>query len=191
MSGVLRMAMLGRQGSGKGTQSLRVCEAFGCVHLSTGDMLRAAVASGSELGRQAEKLMSAGELVGDDVVNGIVAERIAADDISANGVLFDGFPRTAEQAEALSRMLAGLGQTLTLAVNIDVDVAEVTQRMLTRGRVDDTPEAIARRLDLYDAQTAPLLDWFADHDLLVTVEGTGSEAEIFERLRTVIESRLK
>ena len=191
MSGVLRMAMLGRQGSGKGTQSLRVCEAFGCVHLSTGDMLRAAVASGSELGRQAEKLMSAGELVGDDVVNGIVAERIAADDITANGVLFDGFPRTAEQAEALSRMLAGLGQTLTLAVNIDVDVAEVTQRMLTRGRVDDTPEAIARRLDLYDAQTAPLLDWFADHDLLVTVEGTGSEAEIFERLRTVIESRLK
>ncbi len=191
MNGVLRMAMLGRQGSGKGTQSLRVCEAFGCVHLSTGDMLRAAVASGSELGRQAEKLMSAGELVGDDVVNGIVAERIAADDITANGVLFDGFPRTAEQAEALSRMLAGLGQTLTLAVNIDVDVAEVTQRMLTRGRVDDTPEAIARRLDLYDAQTAPLLDWFADHDLLVTVEGTGSEAEIFERLRTVIESRLK
>lgn len=191
MTGVLRMVILGRQGSGKGTQSGLVCEAFGCVHLSTGEMLRAAVSARSELGLQADSLMSAGELVGDDVVNGIVAERLARPDIARSGVLFDGYPRTAEQAAALKSMLDEAGQALTLAVNIDVSVADVTQRMLDRGRTDDTHEAIRRRLDLYDRQTAPLLDWFASHDLLETVDGTGSETEVFERLRSVIESRLR
>jgi len=191
MTGVLRMVILGRQGSGKGTQSELICEAFGCIHLSTGEMLRAAVSEGSELGRQADSLMSAGELVGDDVVNGIVAERLARPDVARSGVLFDGFPRTAEQAAALKAMLDEQGQALTLAVNIDVSVADVTQRMLDRGRRDDTHEAIRRRLDLYDDQTAPLLDWFAGQGLLETVDGTGTESEVFARLRSVIERRLR
>jgi len=184
------MVILGRQGSGKGTQSVRVAERFGCVHISTGDVLRAAVAEGTDLGRQAQEVMDAGMLVGDDIMNGIVAQRIAKDDISDDGVLLDGFPRTADQAEALEGMLADLGQELTVAINLDVPVEEVTKRMMDRGRSDDTEEAIARRLALYEEQTAPLLDWFSQRDLLVTVDGLGDEQAVFTRLEEAIHSRL-
>lgn len=184
------MVILGRQGSGKGTQSLRIAEQYGCVHLSTGDVLRAAVDAGSELGQQAAGIMNAGGLVGDDIMIPLVAERIAQDDIVSGGVLLDGFPRTAEQANGLEAMLAELGQQLTVAINLDVAVEEVTQRMMARGREDDTEEAIARRLGLYDQETAPLLDWFAERDLLVTVDGLGDEDDVFARLEEVISSRL-
>lgn len=183
----LRMVILGRQGSGKGTQSLLIAEAYGCVHVSTGDMLRAAVAEGTELGRQAKAVMDAGDLVSDEIMNGIVAERLAKDDIREGGVLLDGFPRTADQADALERILADLGQRLTMAIDLDVPVEVVMERMLARGRDDDTPEAIQRRLDLYEEQTAPLLEWFRSHDLLVTVEGVGREEEVFQRLAAAID----
>lgn len=184
------MVILGRQGSGKGTQSLRIAETYGCVHLSTGDVLRAAVDAGSELGQQAAGIMNAGGLVGDDVMIPLVAERIAQDDIMSGGVLLDGFPRTAEQANGLEAMLTELGQQLTVAINLDVPVEEVTQRMMARGREDDTEEAIARRLGLYEEQTAPLLDWFAERGLLATVDGLGEEDEVFSRLSEAIESRM-
>ncbi len=184
------MVILGRQGSGKGTQSLRIAEAYGCVHLSTGDVLRAAVDAGSELGQQAAGIMNSGGLVGDDIMIPLVAERIAQDDIMSGGVLLDGFPRTAEQANGLEAMLAELDQQLTVAINLDVPVEEVTKRMMARGREDDTEEAIARRLNLYEEQTAPLLDWFAEHGLLATVDGLGEEDEVFSRLREVIDDRL-
>lgn len=184
------MVILGRQGSGKGTQSTRIAETFGCVHVSTGDVLRAAVAAGTEFGKQAAEIMDAGRLVGDDIMNGIVADRLAEDDIMSGGVLLDGFPRTADQADALERILADLGQTLTIAVNLDVPVEEVTQRMMARGRSDDTEEAIARRLALYEEQTAPLLDWFAERGLLATVDGLGEENEVFSRLTEAIESHM-
>ncbi len=184
------MVILGRQGSGKGTQSLRLAEAYGCTHLSTGDVLRAAVAEGSELGRQAEAIMNSGGLVGDDVMIPLVEERIGKDDIVANGVLLDGFPRTADQADGLESMLDALGQKLTVAINLDVAVEEVTQRMVARGREDDSEEAIARRLSLYEAETAPLLDWFAERGLLATVDGLGGETDVFDRLRAVIDQRL-
>ena len=106
--------------------------------------------------------MNAGGLVGDDVMIPLVAERVAKPDIMSGGVLLDGFPRTADQANGLEAMLADLGQELTIAINLDVPVEEVTERMMARGREDDTEEAIARRLSLYEEQTAPLLDWFAD-----------------------------
>ena len=183
------MVILGRQGSGKGTQSLRLAAQYGCVHLSTGDVLRAAVEEGTELGRQAAGIMNAGGLVGDDVMIPLVEERLGKDDIVSGGVLLDGFPRTADQANGLAAMLDALGQTLTLAVNLDVPVAEVTQRMMARGREDDTEEAIARRLELYEAETAPLLDWFAARDLLVTVDGLGEEDEVFARLEEAIDAR--
>ena len=176
------MVILGRQGCGKGTQSALLVDSYGCVHVSTGDVLRAAVASGSELGRQAEAVMAAGGLVGDDIMVGIVAERLALDDVAASGVLLDGFPRTVEQASALESILAELGQELDLALNVDVPVEVVTQRMAARGRADDTAEAIARRLDLYEKQTAPLLDWFAERGLLRTVDGVGSVHEVFDRV---------
>ena len=190
MSAPLRMVILGRQGSGKGTQSARVAAAFGCVHVSTGDVLGAAVAEGTELGRQAAEIMESGGLVGDDIMNGVVAERLAADDIVTGGVLLDGYPRTADQAEALERILVELGQSLTLAVDLDVPVGEVRARMLGRGREDDTPEAIDRRLALYEEQTRPLLDWFSTHGLLVTVDGLGTEDEVFGRLHEAILDRL-
>ena len=184
------MVILGRQGSGKGTQSTRIAETFGCVHVSTGDVLRAAVAAGTELGKQAAEIMDAGGLVGDDIMNGIVADRLAEDDIMSGGVLLDGFPRTADQADALERILADLGQSLTIAINLDVPVEEVTQRMMARGRSDDTEEAIARRLGLYEEQTAPLLDWFAERGLLATIDGLGEEDEVFSRLSGAIESAM-
>ena len=178
----LRMVILGRQGSGKGTQSERLVDAFGCVHLSTGDVLRAAAAAGTELGRQAKAIMDSGGLVGDDIMNAIVRERLAGDDIISRGVLLDGFPRTTEQAEALESVLEDLEQRLDVVLNIEVPVAEVTARMLGRGRSDDTVEAIERRLALYEKQTAPLLDWFEGRGLLATVEGIGPPDEVFERV---------
>ena len=190
MGAPLRMVILGRQGSGKGTQSTRIAEAFGCIHVSTGDVLRAAVAEGTELGKVAAEIMESGGLVGDDIMNGIVADRLAKDDIVEHGVLLDGYPRTADQADALERILADLGHSLTLAVNLDVAVSEVRARMIARGREDDTPEAIDRRLALYEEQTAPLLDWFARHGLLETVEGLGTESEVFDRLHETILDRL-
>ncbi len=184
------MVILGRQGSGKGTQSLRLADQYGCVHLSTGDVLRAAVEEGTELGRQAAGIMNAGGLVGDDVMIPLVAERVAKPDVMSGGVLLDGFPRTADQANGLEAMLADLGQDLTIAINLDVPVEEVTVRMMARGREDDTGEAIARRLSLYEEQTAPLLDWFAERGLLATVDGLGEEGQVFSRLTEAIDGRM-
>jgi adenylate kinase len=186
----VHLVILGRQGSGKGTQAVRLVEAYSPVHVSTGDMLRAAVAAGTELGRRAGALMDAGDLVGDDLINGIVAERLAQPDVAEHGFLLDGYPRTPDQAAAMEGFLAEAGTTLDGAVNLDVPVDEVTARMLARGRADDTEEAIRRRLDLYEAETAPLLAWFADRGLLDVVDGIGDEDVVFGRLSTVIDARL-
>ena len=186
----VHLVILGRQGSGKGTQAARLVEAYSPVHVSTGDMLRAAVAAGTELGRRAGALMDAGNLVGDDLINGIVAERLAQPDVVEHGFLLDGYPRTPDQAAAMEGFLAEAGTTLDGAVNLDVPVDEVTARMLARGRADDTEEAIRRRLDLYEAETAPLLAWFADRGLLDVVDGIGDEDVVFGRLSTVIDARL-
>ena len=183
----LRLVILGRQGSGKGTQCARLMESFGPVHVSTGDMLRAAVATGTEFGRQAEAIMDAGELVSDEVMNGIVAERLSADDVVERGVLLDGYPRTPAQAEALQEALDSAGTHLDLALNLEVPIEEATRRMLDRARADDTEEAILRRLALYETETAPLVAWFEKRSLLITVDGLGSEDEVFQRLRRAVE----
>lgn len=180
----LVLVILGRQGSGKGTQAALLAERYGVVHVSTGDMLRAAVAAGTELGIRAKAVMDAGNLVGDDIMIGIVDERLGADDIGAHGVLLDGFPRTTAQADALAEILGGTGPDL--AINLDVPIAEVTERMLARGRDDDTEEAISRRLELYEAETAPLLAWFEERGRLSVVNGMGTEKEVFARLTDVI-----
>lgn len=180
------LVILGRQGSGKGTQAALLAERYGVIHVSTGDMLRAAVAAGTELGLRAKAVMDAGDLVGDDIMIGIVDERLAADDIGAHGVLLDGFPRTTAQADALAEIAGGTGPDL--AINLDVPIAEVTERMLARGREDDTAETIARRLELYEAETAPLLEWFEGRDCLSVVDGLGTEEEVFARLTEVIDA---
>ncbi|MBJ68528.1 MAG: adenylate kinase [Acidimicrobiaceae bacterium] len=180
----LGIVILGRQGSGKGTQAVRIAESFGVVHISTGDMLRAAVAEGTELGMKAKSIMDSGDLVPDTVINGIVEERLQKDDVQSGGFLLDGFPRTVGQAEALS----GYAENdLNLALNLDVSIDEVMDRMLARGRDDDTAEAITRRLELYETETAPLLDWFEERGILKIVDGNGAEDEVFSRLTAVIE----
>ena len=186
----VHLVILGRQGSGKGTQAARLVEAYRPIHVSTGDMLRAAVAAGTELGLQARALMDAGDLVGDDLINGIVAERLAQPDVAEDGFLLDGYPRTPDQAAAMEVFLAEAGTPLDAAVNLDVPVDEVTARMLARGRADDTEEAIRRRLALYESETAPLLAWFADRGLLDVVDGLGDVDVVFGRLADVIDGRM-
>ena len=186
----VRLVILGRQGSGKGTQAERLVANYGPVHVSTGNMLRAAVAARTELGLQAKALMEVGDLGGDDLINGSVAERLTGSDVVEHGFLLDGYPRTPDQATALEGFLAEVGTPLDAAVNLDVPVDEVTARMVARGRADDTEEAIRRRLDLYESETEPLLAWFAQRGLLDVVDGLADEETVFGRLRSVIDSRL-
>ena len=158
-----RLVILGKQGAGKGTQCALLVEHFGIPHISTGDMLRASVSEGTELGLKAKAIMDAGDLVSDDLILGIVEERLAQPD-AEHGFLLDGFPRTDAQAQGLVEMLAPQG--IDLAIDIEVPDDVVTQRMLARGRDDDTPEAIQRRLQLYQEETAPLLDFFSSREVL-------------------------
>ena len=182
-----RLVMLGRQGSGKGTQCLRLSELYRTIHISTGDMLRAAVETQTELGKKAKIIMDAGDLVPDEIINGIVAERIEMNDVLESGFILDGYPRTSAQAEALEGELLSSGLSLDLAINLEVPVDEVTQRMLDRSRADDTEEAIQRRLEIYENETAPLLEWFEERNNLIVVDGLGTEDVVFSRLQNVID----
>ena len=186
MSNPIRLVIFGRQGAGKGTQCVRLVEEFGVIHISTGDMLRSAVAAGTEMGLKAKAVMDAGDLVGDDIINGIVRERLAQDDVASAGFVLDGYPRTAAQAEALVMVLGE--DALHAAVDLDVPVEEVTARMKARARADDTEEGIARRLSLYEQETRPVLNWFDERELLITVDGLGEETEITARLLGAVRS---
>ena len=185
------LILLGGPGAGKGTLADTLKKQTSYLHVSTGDMLRAAVAAGTELGLQAKALMDAGDLVGDDLINSIVAERLVEGDVVERGFLLDGYPRTPDQATALEGFLTEAGTPLDVAVNLDVPVDEVTARMVARGRADDTEEGIRRRLDLYESETAPLLAWLAEHDLLDVVDGLADEETVFDRLTSVIDGRLR
>lgn len=188
MSSPTRLVIFGRQGAGKGTQCVRLVEQYGVVHISTGDMLRGAVAAGTEMGLRAKAVMEAGNLVGDDIINGIVRERLAADDIAENGFVLDGYPRTVAQAEALVQILGD--NSLHCVVDLDVPLDEVTERMKARGRDDDTDEGIARRLELYEQETRPVLDWFGARGLLIQVDGLADEATVTERLFSAIDTAM-
>lgn len=180
-----RLVVFGRQGAGKGTQCVVLAEHYQAVHISTGDMLRAAVAAGTPLGLKAKAVIDAGGLVGDELVLGMLADRLAHADVAGGGFLLDGVPRTVGQAEALLEMTP-----IDLAVDLDVPEGVVRERMLGRGRADDTPEAIDKRLALYAAETVPVIDFFAARGLLLTVDGLGTPEEVTERLVTAIDARL-
>lgn len=183
MSGVI--AVLGRQGAGKGTQCALLVERYsGAIHISTGDMLRDAAAADTPLGRRAASIMAAGELVPDDVMCDVVAERLGSLPAAVAVVLLDGFPRTPAQADALVGMTAHSG--LAGAVLLEVGTEEVSDRMITRGRSDDTAASIARRLELYETQTAPLVDWFDRRGMLRRVDGTGTPEQVFDRLAAAV-----
>lgn len=165
---------------------MRICESFGVVHVSTGEMLRSAVEKRTPLGAKAAKIMEEGQLVSDEIIQGILAERLSCQDVEDGGVLLDGVPRTVTQAEDVEAILGNLGRRLNVAINLDVPIEVAKARMLSRGRKDDTPDAIMRRLKLYEAETAPLLEWFAERAALRNVNGVGSEDEVFERIKEAI-----
>lgn len=174
-----RLVILGKQGAGKGTQCVLLAAHYDIPHISTGDMLRAAVSEGTALGLEAKAVMDAGNLVSDELILGIVRDRLSQPD-AQKGFLLDGFPRTETQAEGLLELLSP--NSIDLAVDIRVPDDVVTVRMLERGRTDDTPEAIARRLELYRAETAPLLDFFEVKCHFAAVNGLGSESEVQDRI---------
>lgn len=176
----MRLIVLGPPGAGKGTQAQRLVERHSIPQLSTGDMLRAAVANGTEIGRRAKAIMGRGGLVPDDVVNQMVSDRIDQED-SRKGFILDGFPRTVAQAEALTTMLEQKGVKLDAVIELEVDQASLIARMekrvadtLAAGgtvRSDDNPDTFARRLDEYRQKTAPLLNYYRRKGELVTIDG--------------------
>jgi adenylate kinase len=176
----MRLILLGPPGAGKGTQALRLCEAHGLVHLSTGDLLRAAVADGADLGRRAKAYMDAGELVPDSLVLALVRERLERGDAAA-GFLLDGFPRNVAQARALDGDLGADG--VDRVVHMRLDDEEIVRRLLARGRPDDTEPVIRNRLEVYRAETAPLIAYYEERGLLGSVDARGTVDEVFARIQ--------
>jgi len=178
-----RLLFLGPPGAGKGTQAQRLAETQNLLHLSTGDLLRAEVAAGSELGKEAEAVMARGELVSDALVLAIVRSRLQA---HSGGWLLDGFPRNVAQADALAQLLDELGQQIELVVLMELDDAVLVQRLLSRGRADDNEEVIRHRLEVYRQQTEPLIAYYRERNLLAPVEAAGTVDEIGARIAALL-----
>jgi adenylate kinase len=191
----MRMILLGPPGAGKGTQSVRVVERLGIPQLATGDMLRAAVAAGTPIGLRAKDVMARGELVSDEIVVGIVADRIGEPD-AQRGFILDGFPRTVAQAAALDRMLAEKGMKLDAVIELKVDPNALVERIakrvadtLARGepvRKDDNPEAFKTRLVAYREQTAPLSGYYAERGMLKTIDAMRPVDEVTDEIFRIL-----
>ena len=211
----VRLVIFGRQGAGKGTQSARLSAHYGAPHISTGDMLRAAVANATPIGLEAKSYMDSGQLVPDEVMLGVVEERLQERDVQEHGFLLDGFPRTVVQAEALGRFAA-----IDVAVDLQVPEEIVLERISSRrvctncGRIysiesppasnwtcdtcggevvqraDDTPDAVAKRLAAYATETQPTIDWYSATGALVPVDGLGTLDEVTARLIAAVDGHL-
>jgi adenylate kinase len=181
----LRIVLLGPPGAGKGTQAARVACRFGAPHIATGDIFRANVAEGTELGRAAQEYMDLGDLVPDEVVIAMVMERLAADDCRA-GFVLDGFPRTVEQAEALDRQLVELGSPLHAVLCFDIAEDELLRRLAGRAaaqhRADDAEQTIRHRLEVFAIKTRPLIDYYAHRGLLIPVDAIGPIEVVTKRI---------
>ncbi|TDE88495.1 adenylate kinase [Occultella glacieicola] len=186
-----RLVLLGPPGAGKGTQAARVAERLGVPAISTGDIFRANVAEGTDLGKLAQRYMDSGEYVPDEVTNEMVADRLTQPD-AVGGFLLDGYPRTEAQVRELDDMLAGAGTALTRVVELTADPEEVVARLLNRaqeqGRADDTEDVIRRRLEVYAEQTAPLVSLYSERGLLVRVDGMGDVVEVTQRLLAALDA---
>lgn len=182
---------LGPPGVGKGTQCQRISENYGLPHVSTGDIIRAAIKDHTPLGKEFTHYVDSGELVPDQMVVDMVAERLQQQDCSG-GCLLDGFPRTVGQAEALERYFEENGKSIAGVIEIAVSEDELRRRLIERGqkegRSDDTPETIAARLQVYKSETAPLIDFYNQRSLLHQVDGLGTPDEVFDRITTTIDS---
>lgn len=181
----MNLLVLGPQGSGKGTQAKRIAADYGVPHVSTGDIFRAAVAAGSELGRRVEPILAAGELVPDELTVELIEARLAEED-ARRGFVLDGFPRTLAQAEALDRMLAGIGRALDAVLFFDLDDETARERLLGRaldeGREDDTPEVIDRRLAVYHEQTEPVVEHYRATGRLVPLHAERTIEEVYAEI---------
>ncbi|MEC4675981.1 MAG: adenylate kinase [Nitrospirota bacterium] len=215
----MRLVLLGAPGAGKGTQAKKLIEKYSIPQISTGDILRKAVADGTPLGKEAKAVMDKGELVPDKVVLGLVEERLKQDDCK-NGYILDGFPRNTAQAEALDAILVSMGAPLTVALSVDVDKDDLMKRLTGRRtcrncqqmyniyfsmpktegvcdkcggelyqRDDDKEETIKKRLEVYEAQTAPLIEYYSKKGILKSIQGIGSIDEIFGKVCAVLEGR--
>ena len=177
----MNLILFGPPAAGKGTQAKRLVDEHGMVQLSTGDMLRAAIASGSELGERVKGIMQRGDLVSDEIVIALIEDRLPEAE-AAGGAIFDGFPRTVAQAEALDRMLESRGSRIDAVIRLKVDETELTARVARRfadqGRPDDNPESFLVRLSAYNGQTAPLLPYYQAQSKLVEIEGMGTVGEV-------------
>jgi len=211
------LVVLGKQGAGKGTQCVRLSHHFVVPHVSTGDMLRAAVKSQTPVGLKAKEMMDRGELLGDDIIMEMVSDRLSEPDARARGFILDGCPRTTRQAEMLAELMAPID--IDLAVDIEVPTSQVLRRLAARRvcsdcgenystdntpavnwtcdmcggevvqRQDDTEDAIRRRLDLYEHETAPLIDWYRQRGQLVQINGTGTPDAVLRRIIRSLEKR--
>ena len=185
----MRLVLLGAPGSGKGTQAARLKADLGVPHISTGDMLRAAVAAGTPLGLKAKAVMDAGQLVSDDILLGMLEERLAQPDAKA-GFILDGYPRNLAQADALDHLLAKLGQPLDAVVKLEVPNQAIIGRCEIRykaeGRADDNPDTVRKRLAIYAEQTAPVADFYAGRGKLQVVDGVGELAEVTARIERAL-----
>ena len=181
----MRVVFVGPPGVGKGTQSKLLLDYLQVPHLSTGDMLRKAFQEKTEVGLLSQQYMSSGQLVPDTIILRIVGDRLGGD--CKDGCLFDGFPRTLRQAQALDELLEKRGAPLDAALELKVDEDELVRRLAARGRADDHPDVIRQRLESYRRKTEPLLDYYRQRGLLHSVDGTGTPEQVFDRIKTVLD----
>jgi adenylate kinase len=187
----MNIILFGAPGAGKGTQAKRLVDERGMVQLSTGDMLRAAIGAGTELGLRAKEIMDRGDLVSDDIILGMIAERMQNPDC-AKGVILDGFPRTVAQADGLGEIFAKAGLTLDHVIEIKVDEDALFARIETRAaetggsRADDNAETLRKRLAVYHENTAPLLPYYNERGLMRTVDGMASIDEVAQAIDSIL-----
>ena len=189
---MINLILFGPPGSGKGTQAVGLAEKYGLVHISTGDLFRSEMGADTELGKQAKAYISKGELVPDEVTVGMLKNKVEAHP-EANGFIFDGFPRTIPQAEALDTLLTGKGTSISGLIALDVSEQEIVNRILNRGktsgRLDDNDEGIIRnRIAVYEQETAPVFGYYAQSGKSWKIDGMGSIDEIFARLCALIDT---
>jgi len=188
---MINLILFGPPGSGKGTQSEKIIETYQLIHLSTGDLLRSEVAAGTELGMQAKELMESGKLVSDEIVIGMIESRLQQNKDAA-GFVFDGFPRTVEQAKALDKLLEKNGLPAGYMIALEVDEEELTQRILERGKTSGRPddqnkELIKQRVKEYNSKTAPVADHYGKLGKFTSIEGIGSIEDIFKKISETID----
>lgn len=184
---MLNLILFGGPGSGKGTQSARLIDNYGLYHISTGELLRDHIKRGTELGKTADQYISKGQLIPDDLMISIIEDTLDKETKDKRGVIFDGFPRTIPQAEALSELLNKRGSDIHAVVGLEVPDEMLIERMLKRGketgRADDNPETIKKRLDVYHTQTQPLRDHYLKQGKYISLDGTKHPDDIFQSLR--------